>query len=73
MKQVFNSSKGIVVKNVPEPSIKKGFVKIKVAYSCISAGTELSSVKGADKNILSKIIEDPGKIAKTWDIVKLKD
>ncbi len=70
MKQVFNSSKGIVVKNVPEPSIKKGFVKIKVAYSCISAGTELSSVKEADKNILSKIIEDPGKIAKVWDIVK---
>ena len=70
MKQVFNSLKGIVVKEVPEPSIKEGFVKIKVAYSCISAGTELSSVKGADKNILSKIIEDPGKIAKVWDIVK---
>lgn len=70
MKQVFNSSNGIFVKEVPEPSIKKGFVKIAVAYSCISAGTEVSSIQGTNKSTLAKVIQDPGKVLKVWDIVK---
>lgn len=67
---MFNSSRGIFLKEVPEPSIKKGFVKIKVAYSCISAGTEMSSIQGTNKSIFAKIVQDPGKVLKVLDVAK---
>ena len=45
MKQLI-IKKGIAInEEVPAPVIQDGFVLIKVAYSCISAGTEMSGVE----------------------------
>ena len=59
MKQVYSSKKGVVVKETPEPNVGRGAVKIKVAYSCISAGTEMSNIKAANKSILDRVKEKP--------------
>ena len=62
MKQAFAKKGTVIPVDVPEPSVTRGFVKIKVAYSTISAGTEMTSVKGSGKSMLSRLIEDPAKI-----------
>ena len=49
MKQVFLSRKGIEIKDVPEPLIESGKVLIKNMYSCISPGTEVSSLNSVKK------------------------
>jgi len=70
MKQAF-AKKGIVIPvDVPEPGVKKGFVKIKVAYSAISAGTEMTSVKGSGKSMLSRAIENPAQVLRVLEILK---
>lgn len=68
MKQVFTSSKGIIIKDTIEPELGKGTVKIKVAYSCISAGTEMSAVKGANQSILQRAIKHPEQVKQVIDI-----
>jgi predicted dehydrogenase/threonine dehydrogenase-like Zn-dependent dehydrogenase len=70
MKQAF-AKKGIVIPvDVPEPGVKKGFIKIKVAYSAVSAGTEMTSVKGSGKSMLSRAIDDPAQVLKVLQILK---
>ena len=59
MKQVFSSKQGIVIKDIPEPSVAKGHIKIKVAYSCISAGTEMMTVNAERKSPIQKVLENP--------------
>lgn len=70
MKQLFINKGKASIHNIPQPTVKKGFVKIKVVYSAISAGTEITSVKGSDKNIIQRAIEDPSKVLRVLDIVK---
>jgi predicted dehydrogenase/threonine dehydrogenase-like Zn-dependent dehydrogenase len=72
--------KGIVYPvELPEPTIKKGHVKIKVYHSCISAGTEMSGVKESRKSLLKKAIDNPQKITaalayyKNQGVSKTKD
>lgn len=55
--------KGIIYPcDVPESLVKNGFVRIKVLYSCISAGTEISGVVESKKGIIRKALENPMKI-----------
>lgn len=70
MKQVYSSKEGIIVKDTPAPSISRNSVKIKVAYSCISAGTELTSVKDSAKKLISRAIDNPSQIKQAVDILK---
>ena len=55
MKQIFLSRKGIELKDVPEPLIEKGKILIKNFYSCVSPGTEMSSLNSIKKNTLKKM------------------
>ena len=68
MKQVYTSKKGVVVVETPQTALSRGCVKIRVAYSCISAGTEMSSVKGAHQSMLQRAIQDPSQVKKVMDI-----
>ena len=68
MKQVFTSSKGVVVKETIEPGLSRGAVKIKVAYSCISAGTEMTAVKSAHQSILQRAMQNPKQVKQVLDI-----
>ena len=68
MKQVFTSKKGVVVKDTIEPSLGRGTVKIRVYYSCISAGTEMTSVKGSNQSMLQRAIQHPEQVKQVLDI-----
>lgn len=59
MKQVFSTKQGIILNNIPDPTVTKGQIKIKVAYSCISAGTEMMTVNAEHKSALQKVMQDP--------------
>lgn len=68
MKQVFTSKNGVVVKDTIEPSLSNGAVKIRVYYSCISAGTEMTSVKSSNQSILQRAIQHPEQVKQVLDI-----
>ena len=70
MKQVFLSRKGIETKEVPEPLVERGKILIKNLYSCVSPGTEISSLNSIKKNILTKIIEKPRVLKNLIDVLK---
>lgn len=70
MKQVYSTRKGIVVTETPEPNVARGTVKIKVAYSCISAGTEMSNIKSANQSIVQRAIDKPQQVMAVWNMVK---
>jgi predicted dehydrogenase/threonine dehydrogenase-like Zn-dependent dehydrogenase len=70
MKQAF-VKKGIVLPvEVPAPTVKYGYIKIRVLYSTVSAGTEITSLKGSGKSLLKRALEDPSKILRVVDILK---
>ena len=68
MKQVYTSKSGAVVMETTEPNLSRGSVKIRVAYSCISAGTEMMAYKGANKSMLQRAIDNPGQVKQVIDI-----
>lgn len=70
MKQVFINKGTVSVHSLPSPSIKSGYVKIKLFYSTISVGTEMSAVKGTGKSILRRALEEPNKVLQVFDILK---
>jgi len=49
---------------VPAPLVDKGHILVEVAYSLISAGTEISGVKAAEKSLIRKALEQPEKVQK---------
>ncbi|MBM3418371.1 MAG: oxidoreductase, partial [Bacteroidetes bacterium] len=70
MKQAFISKGSVSVHNLPSPSIKAGYLKIKLLYSTISVGTEMSTVKNTGKSILQRALDDPKKALQVLDILK---
>jgi predicted dehydrogenase/threonine dehydrogenase-like Zn-dependent dehydrogenase len=59
----------ILSEKVPAPVISKGSVLIKVLYSCISAGTEVSSVEETKSSLIRKVIDRPGRLIKAAKLV----
>jgi predicted dehydrogenase/threonine dehydrogenase-like Zn-dependent dehydrogenase len=70
MKQAFINKGTVTVRDTPLPSLKPGYVKIKLIYSTISVGTEMSTVKGTGKSILKRALDDPKKALQVLDILK---
>lgn len=59
MKQAVLSKGNVVPKDVPMPMIGSKNVLVKVMYSCISAGTEMNSVRNSRKSLLKLAFEKP--------------
>lgn len=57
-----------MVKDTTEPGLSRGAIKIRVAYSCISAGTEMMAVKGAHQSMLQRAIQHPEQVKQVIDI-----
>ena len=68
MKQVFTSKNGVIVKDTIEPALGRGAVKIRVHYSCISAGTEMTTVKSSNQSMLQRAIQHPEQVKQVLDI-----
>jgi len=66
---IIKKGKPITVK-VPAPQVEKGRVLIKVVFSCISAGTELSELARSKKPLIQRALEQPDKVRKVLDILR---
>ena len=69
MKQILQNAKtgAVAVANVPAPLAQPGFVLVRTAASLISAGTERLTVEAAQKNLVSRAIEQPALVKKVLD------
>lgn len=70
MKQVLIRRGGVLVENVPAPLVAPGHVLVQVAYSLISTGTELSSVRNATKPLVSQALEQPSRVRKLTNYLR---
>jgi predicted dehydrogenase/threonine dehydrogenase-like Zn-dependent dehydrogenase len=68
MKQVLFSGGRVVVKSVPAPRAEAGQVLVRVAWSCLSPGTELTSV--AETGVARRLerLRDPARFRKALTI-----
>jgi predicted dehydrogenase/threonine dehydrogenase-like Zn-dependent dehydrogenase len=55
---------------VPAPMVSAGGILVKVVNSCISAGTEISSVQRSGKSLIQRGMEHPNKVLKTLEVAK---
>ena len=62
MKQVFISNKGLSVQDVPAPLVETGQILVRLHYSCISTGTEISGVSVSDTPLWKRAAENPQKV-----------
>ncbi|MBA7532820.1 Inositol 2-dehydrogenase/D-chiro-inositol 3-dehydrogenase [subsurface metagenome] len=70
MKQLI-IKKGVALnEEVAIPKISSGHVLIRVAYSCISAGTEMAGVERTKKSMLARAMEKPEKVKMALDLLK---
>ena len=65
MKQVFSTSKGIKVIEVPPPLLEKGNILVEVSYSFISSGTEMATLKAMEpKGFSDNLIQSKERLKK---------
>ena len=55
---------------VPAPLVSKGALLIKVVNSCISAGTEISSVRGSGNSLIRRALDQPQNLLKAIDMAR---
>lgn len=60
----------VLPQNIPAPIVSDGSLLIKVVYSCISAGTEISSVSSSGKSLIKKALEQPENVKKVLNLIK---
>lgn len=70
MKQVLIRRGGVVVQDVPAPVVEPGTVLVRVAWSCISAGTELSGIRASGTPLWKKAIRQPEKALRVAEIAR---
>lgn len=59
MKQVVVKKGKIITSQIAAPEVQENMVLVKTAYSCISAGTEMSSVKNSGESLFKMAKEHP--------------
>ncbi len=71
MKQAVVKKGKVIAQNVPSPNVSRGSVLIKVHYSCISAGTEMTSVNTTKKSLIKRAIDSPDEVKEVLDFIKV--
>ncbi|MEJ6736517.1 MAG: bi-domain-containing oxidoreductase [Flavobacteriales bacterium] len=71
MKQAVVKKGKVIAQNVAAPNVSSGSVLIKVHNSCISAGTEMTSVNTTRKSLIKRAIDSPDEVKEVLDFVKL--
>lgn len=72
MKQLLVKKGQVVVEQVPAPLVSPNNVLVQVYYSCISPGTEMTTVKGSGEPIYKRLLKRPEYIKKAFDLIKEK-
>jgi predicted dehydrogenase len=69
MKQVLISKGKASVVEIPAPQVESGKVLVRVLFSCISSGTEMSGLKNSGIPLWKKAITQPEKVEKLLQMV----
>jgi predicted dehydrogenase/threonine dehydrogenase-like Zn-dependent dehydrogenase len=72
VKQVLIKKGKAIVDEIPAPMVDAGNVLVKVAYSCISAGTEMMGIKSSGQTLVQRAIHQPQNIKKGLNMIKQK-
>ena len=72
MQQVLLKKGTIYTAEVDRPQCEKDMVLVKTAFSCISAGTEMSGVTSSGTSVVRRIIDSPALIEKGLKMLKEK-
>jgi len=74
MQQIIVKNGKTLIEKIPQPVVSDGTILVRVIYSCISQGTEISGIKSSGKRKTEKIIsvikEKPQAIQKAIDAFK---
>ena len=70
MKQVIVRKGNIVIEEVSVPKNSANNVLVRVAYSCISAGTEMTTVSSSGQNLIKKAIQYPEQVKQVMKNIK---
>ena len=70
MKQVLIKKGQTIVEEVSTPIVGENEVLVKVHYSCISAGTEISGLKTTAIPLYKKTFKQPEKVKKLLQMLK---
>ncbi|MGK7873268.1 MAG: Gfo/Idh/MocA family oxidoreductase [Xenococcaceae cyanobacterium] len=68
MKQVLIHKGQAVVEEIPAPQVEPGTVLVRVNYSCISVGTEMSGVKASSLPLWKRAMKQPENVKKVVDM-----
>lgn len=69
MKQVLIRQGHAVVEQVPAPQVEDGTVLVRVQYSCISIGTEMSGVRASGAPLWKRAMQQPDNVRAVMDLV----
>ena len=64
MRQVLIKQGKVVLEEVPAPTVEPGTVLVRVEYSCISIGTEMSGVKATGLPLWKRALKQPENVKK---------
>lgn len=70
MKQVLIKQGHAILSNIPAPVVSDNGVLVKVLFSCISAGTEITGVIESGESIVKKAMKQPEKVKKAINMFK---
>ena len=70
MKQALIKKGRVYPAEVPQPQVSPGSVLIKVMHSCISSGTELTSVANTQKSLIKRALEQPEQVKQALNFLR---
>ena len=70
MKQGIVKKGKVLAETIPTPIVSDGSILIKVHYSCISAGTEMTSVNTSKQSLIKRALNSPEEVKTAIDFAK---
>jgi predicted dehydrogenase/threonine dehydrogenase-like Zn-dependent dehydrogenase len=70
MKQVLIKSGSVTVADVPAPCVGTRNILVRVAFSCISAGTEMASVRMSGLPIYKRALKQPDNVRRVLQMIR---
>jgi predicted dehydrogenase/threonine dehydrogenase-like Zn-dependent dehydrogenase len=70
MLQALVKKGNIIIENVPDPKVSNNSLLIKTVYSCISVGTEMSTVNNSGTPLIKRALQQPDNVKKILDTAK---